>query len=455
MRTAALSLVALLTACASAPDTRPINAPLAMAPLSFAATTPAEIDVGIDGDAIAFAFSGGGARAASFSLGALQQLRDMKDPGGKPLIDRVALVTAVSGGSITAAWFGQHGAAGLDDMRAAVLDKDWQARLNTNWIMPDNWQRLLQGGLNGPDKLANWLDAEVFKGAHMRDMPNRPRIIINAADLYTGTPFAFAAPWFDAICSDLGAVRVADAVAASMSVPIAFRPVVVKSYAKDCPTPLQPWVRAAELNRASPLLLRETARAFRFYRDDSRMQYLHLTDGGAADNFGVSSLVTLRAATQQPYGPLSARDAVKIRRLAFIIINAERNPEGDWAKKEGGPDGPQMIEAALGIAVNAPKRAAADAFAGTLDRWQRDIITWRCALTPAQASELGAGPDWKCGDVDFRLDMISFADLADKKFADLGKAATAVSLPKETIDALIAGGREAIAMNPEILKFTR
>ena len=453
MRTATLSLLALLAACASVPDTRPINIALAPAPLNFADTP--EIDAGVDGDAIAFAFSGGGARAASFSLGALQQLREMKDPGGKPLIDRVALVTAVSGGSITAAWFGQHGAAGLDDMRAAVLDKDWQAKLNTNWMMPDNWQRLLQGGLNGPDKLANWLDTEVFNGAHMRDMPNRPRIIINAADLYTGTPFAFAAPWFDAICSDLGAVRLADAVAASMSVPIAFRPVVLKSYAKGCPNPLQPWVRAAEIDRASPTLLRETARAFRFYRDENRMQYLHLTDGGVADNFGVSSLVTLRAATQQPYGPLSARDAVKIRRLAFIIVNAERNPEGDWALKEAGPDGPQLLEAALGIAVNAPKRAAADAFAGTLERWQRDVIAWRCQLTPAAAVELGAGPGWKCGDVDFRLDMISFSDLTDKRFADLGKAATAVSLPKEMIDSLIAGGREAIAMNPEILKLTR
>ncbi len=455
MRIVALSLVALLTACASVPDTRPINAPLAMAPLSFADTAPAEVDVGIDGDAIAFAFSGGGARAASFSLGALQQLRDMKDPGGKPLIDRVALVTAVSGGSITAAWFGLHGAAGLDDMRNAALDKDWQANLNTNWMFPDNWQRLMQGGLNGPDKLANWLDKEVFDGAHMRDMPNKPRIIINAADLYTGTPFAFATPWFDAICSDLGAVRLADAVAASMSVPIAFRPVVVKSYAKDCPAPLQSWVRATEADRSAPMLVRETARAFRFYRDESRMQYLHLTDGGVADNFGVSSLVTLRAATQKPYGPLSARDAVKIRRLAFIIINAERNPEGDWALKEAGPDGPQMIEAALGIAVNAPKRAAADAFAGSLERWQRDIIAWRCALTPEAAAELGAGPNWKCGDVDFRLDMISFSDLLDKRFAELGKAATAVSLPKEQIDALIEGGRVAVAQNPEILRLTR
>lgn len=450
MRIAALSLAALLASCAGLPDTRPVNTSLAAAP----APAP-DVDIGVDGDVIALALSGGGARAASFSLGALQQLRDMKDPGGKPLIDRVAFVTAVSGGSITAAWFGQHGAAGLDGLRPAILDKDWQSQLNTTWISPQNWDRLMQGGLNGPDKLANWLDKEVFNGAQIRDLPNRPRIIINATDLYSGVPFAFSAPWFQAICSDLGDVRVADAVAASMSVPVAFRPIVVKSYARDCPSPLPDWVAKAEQDRSAPILLRETARSFRFYREQDRMAYLHLSDGGLADNFGVSSLVTLRAASQTPYGPFSKRDAVKLRRLTFFIVNAERNAEGDWAMREGGPDGPQLIDTLLSIATNAPKRAAADAFANTLTRWQTDIVNWRCSLTDNEATALGAGRNWNCKDVDIRLDVISFADLADKRFADLGKAATAVSLPKDTIDSLIAGGREAIATNPEILKFTR
>ena len=74
---------------------------------------------------------------------------------------------------------------------------------------------------------------------------------------------------------------------------------------------------------------------------------------------------------------------------------------------------------------------------------------------PTTAAALGAPENWKCTDVDFRLDMISFADASDERFRDLGKAATAVSLPKETIDSLIAGGREAIARNPEVLALTR
>ena len=66
------------------------------------------------------------------------------------------------------------------------------------------------------------------------------------------------------------------------------------------------------------------------------------------------------------------------------------------------------------------------AFAGTLEKWEQDMMTWRCSLTPASAAELGAGPGWNCRDVDFRLDMISFADLKDEKFKDLGKAPPAL-----------------------------
>jgi NTE family protein len=105
---AAIAFAALAAAgCASLPDT-PVNtrqgAPAAAAP----------IELGIDGEALALAFSGGGARAASFSYGALLGLREMKDAGGKRLVDRVSLVTAVSGGAITAAparWTGTGPAA--------------------------------------------------------------------------------------------------------------------------------------------------------------------------------------------------------------------------------------------------------------------------------------------------------------------------------------------------------
>ena len=56
---------------------------------------------------VGLAFSGGGTRAAAFSFGVLKALAKADEPGGTtPLLHDVDLISGVSGGSITAAYFG-------------------------------------------------------------------------------------------------------------------------------------------------------------------------------------------------------------------------------------------------------------------------------------------------------------------------------------------------------------
>lgn len=443
---ASFASLLLAGACVAAPEPLPVNVQIS-APVALAADAGVS-DLGVEGEAIALAFSGGGARAASFSHGVLLGLRDMRGTDGQRLIDRVALVTAVSGGAITAAWLGLHGPDDLDGFRAAALDKDWAGRLHTSALAPGNWMRLMRGGLNGPDRLADWLDREVFAGATMAQLRARPRIVINATELFTGAAFAFTPTYFDAICSDLGKLRVADAVGASMAVPVAFRPVLLQSWPEACPQPVAAWVAAAAIDRAAPVLVRETARAFQRYRDPARMRFLHLADGGVVDNFGLSSLITIRRAGNAPYAPFSARDAVGLSRLTFIVVNAELNIDPNWSLDARGPDGMQLVSAALDISINANKRMALEAFSGMLREWERALIDWRCALSPAEAEALGALAGWSCSALVMRLDVISFADLDAQAYARLNAAPTAVSLPADLIDALIAGGREAARINP-------
>jgi predicted acylesterase/phospholipase RssA len=432
----------MASACASGPAI-PVNQPLT-------APAPAEqADLGVDGDAIMLALSGGGARAASFSYGALLALRDMPAAQGGRLIDRVALVTSVSGGSITAAWFGLHGPDDLDGFRAAALDKDWAGDLNAVWA-PTSWANALGGGINGPGKLSAWLDREIFAGAKLSDLRAGPRIIINATEIYDAVPFAFAAPWFDAICSDLGSVRVADAVAASMAVPLAFRPVVAATHGKDCPTALPAWVHEAADDHTGSLVLRETAKAFESYRAPDGMKLLSLADGGVYDNFGLSGFVTLRAASGTAYGPFSARDAVKVRRLTVLVVNAEMSPSGKYPMGPKGPSGADVLGAWIDDSIDAAKRNAYDAFAAQLHEWERGVIAWRCALPAAEAARLGAGPGWDCRDVHVAIDTVEFADLPKDQFDVLSRAPTRVSLPPDLIDALIAGGRRAMRENPTL-----
>ncbi len=434
MRLAAVLFAWVLTACATG---APVNAP---ALASRAPHVEREVDAGED--VIVLALSGGGARAASFSLGVMQGMRAMRARDGRALLDHIVLISSVSGGSILSAYYGLHDADGLDTFRAAYLDKQW--RLNST-LSPVSWWNAARGGVNGPNRLADWLDREIYQGARFAALRG-PRIALNAADLYNATPFAFTNFYFDGVCSELSSVRVADAVAASMAVPMAFRPVLVEAFPGDtCPEP--DWIAPALSDRHAPEFLRMTARAFRNYRAPQRQRYLHLVDGGVVDNLGVTSLSVAHAALGAP-APLTPREAVRARRIVFLVVNSEYIRARDFQLDAASPGGGEMLYSSLDIATDAAKRAALDAFRANLPEMADALRHYRCSLTPREVRALrGSTEGWACSDLAVSLEVIAIADLPPAQYEALIGTPTLVSLPPEIVDALIAGGRAAATGN--------
>ena len=87
-----------------------------------------------DGTIIGLAFSGGGTRAAAFAYGVLDQLArtPAKDRRrNRDLLDHVAVVSGVSGGSVMAAYYGLKGRAAMADFREQFLIQDVMAELQT------------------------------------------------------------------------------------------------------------------------------------------------------------------------------------------------------------------------------------------------------------------------------------------------------------------------------------
>ncbi len=443
-----------LNACAGTPDLTPVNGPLLAQPPSEIADDWSK-GFGVEGDVVMLSLSGGGARATAFSLGVLEELRDTPSRDGARLIDEVALVTAVSGGAVTAAWFGLNGPEQLDELRPATLDKDWNSELRRNFLSPTNLARFWQGGLNDRSGLAGWLDREVFAGATMVAMGGGPRIVINGTEMFTGAPFAFTQLFFDGLCSDVSGVLVADAVATSMAVPLVFRPSVLKSFNERCAAREPEWVGRLLEDRRGSILARETARAVRAWRDPERVGYLHIADGGVIDNFGVASLIVMDEAAGGDLGPFSAEDAVRMSSLTFIVVNAETLDTAQWPLDARGPTGPESVGALLDRSIDASKRLALEAFSARLADWERRLIDYRCSLAADEAAQLGADETWDCRAFEVALDVISFHDLGEVEGAELGGMATAVSLPADQIDALIAGGRRAVRENPALQELTR
>ncbi|MES1202644.1 MAG: patatin-like phospholipase family protein [Pseudomonadota bacterium] len=450
MRAILFAAAFALAGCATAPAPRVINLPAS-------STQPANDDLRLDGDVMVLAFSGGGARAAAFSLGALEGLRDLHAADGRTMLDHVRIVSGVSGGAILAAYFGQHGVAGVDTFRAAYLDKNWAGQLHTSPLSPLNWARALRGGVNDRTKLADWLDREVYAGGTMSQVWNGRggQVWINATDFYNGITFAFAPIYFSALCSDLGSVRIADAVAASMAVPVVFSPVLAEAYPEHC-LAAPDWVARATADHGASASVRRTAQAFAGYRDPEHQRYLHLVDGGVLDNLGLTSLSLARQTTDTPIGPLSPRDAVRLRRMTFLIVNAEKIRSSNWQLTTQGPSGIQVADTIADLIIESPNRATYDQFRTLVRDWEKDVRAYRCGLSAEEvARQRGDAAGWDCADIHFAVDMVSFSDLDPAATAQLGAAPTRVSLPSNLIDALIAGGRDGVQRNPLVLALTR
>ena len=405
---------------------------------------------------IAVSFSGGGLRAAAFAHGVLRALAETKTPDGD-LLDDLGLISSVSGGSLTAAYFGLHGREGVDHFREDVLLHDFERHLRMSVFLPANLSRILGGGLNAREDFGDWLDREVFHGATFADIYHRakPEIRIHATDLYHRVPFPFIPRVFSILCSDIRSYSVADAVAASMAVPVVFAPVVLRTYPDRCNEPLPEMLVRVRNDPNAPRLLKASEQALSAYRNPQLVRYIKLVDGGLTDNLGLSTLIISRAIRGTPYAPLSERDAVKIRRLLFIVVDAARGPRGDWSLQAEGPRGVDVALGATDAAVDSSARLAADAFEHMMREWQEAVIGFRCGLRPEDVARLAGPPGWRCADVKFSLVFLSIDSLAQPHRARIDAVPTRLTLDAAQIDATIEGARQGTLALPQLQEYLR
>ncbi len=406
---------------------------------------------------IALAFSGGGTRAAAFSHGVLSEMDVVRLRGGgsASFLDRVDFVSGVSGGSIAAAYYGLKKRAALSDFRERFLLRDVEAALRTN-VTPVNLVRALAGGINDATGLTRWLNQNLFDGATFAEFraDRRPRVWINAADIYNRTPFVFDQTSFSAMCSDLRAYPLADAVSASAAVPVVFAPVVIKTYPGACERPLPDWIERARKDRAAAPMLRGYAAAIGRYHDGS-MPYIKLLDGGLIDNYGLSAFTIARLSAKTPYDPLSPRQAVKLRRALTLVVDAGRAPSGKWIDTIEGPSGRDLVLAAADTATESSVRAGYTAFDRIMSEWHGALIRWRCGLSQAERQRLGAGPNWNCRDLKFFVTRVAFDQLDPVRAAALNDVETSFRLPSDTVDTIIAAGRDALRANSAYAAFLK
>ncbi|RTL50298.1 MAG: patatin-like phospholipase family protein [Bradyrhizobiaceae bacterium] len=434
----------LLLGCATIQNA-PVNVAGTPANLSDTLSLNFEESAVADSTVIGLSFSGGGTRAAAYSFGVLSELERIPVRGaGGPMIDHLEFISSVSGGSVTAAYFGLKKRAGLADFREKFLLRNAEEDLQTNLNLA-TLSRAFAGGVNDSTGFPRWLDANLFDGATFAQFrTEKPRVWINASDIYNRTPFVFGAVTFDAICSDLAKYPLSEAVAASAAVPVAFAPVVIQSFPTKCDRPLPSWVERVRNNKNAPPLLAGFANAINNYHDGA-VPFIKLLDGGLVDNFGLSGFTIARLSSETPYGPLNPKQAVKLRRALFLVVDASaRGPSPEWIQTVEGPRGADLVRASTDTVLGASVAGSFTAFNSTVNDWQAALVRWRCGLSSAERIKYGAGPGWNCRDIKFFVGRLGFDQLDPARSATLETVPTRFRLSPEQVDNVIEAGRDTL-----------
>ena len=132
---------------------------------------------------IVLAFSGGGTRAAAFSYGVLEYLRrtEIVNASGERvrLLDSVAVITGVSGGSFTALAYGLYGEKLFSEYEQRFLKRDVQGEITARFLNPAYWGDLWSSNWGRSEMAADLYDEILFNGATYADFRKGSRAPIS------------------------------------------------------------------------------------------------------------------------------------------------------------------------------------------------------------------------------------------------------------------------------------
>ncbi len=381
-------------------------------------------------------FSGGGTRAASLSYGVLEELRRTEvviDGKKRRLLDEVDGISGVSGGSFTAGYYGLFGDRIFEDFESKFLEKNIQGALLLGILNPVNWLKLFSGTFGRSDLAAKYYDKHIFEGKTFGDMAARkgPIIVINATDMSYGTRIGFTQDAFDFICSDLSSYPVARAAAASSAVPMVLSPITLRNYAGTCgykmPEGFEEMLKGRTLSERQFYL----ANNLSAYLDSEKKRYIHLVDGGVADNLGVRAILDRVIGRGSVWESIKGAPVEKVQKVVLIVVNAETEPDKKWDRIERVPPFGAMASSYSSIGIERYNEETLALLKESVKSWADEIKTKRCE-GKVVSSEPGS-----CGDINFYVVEVKFDALRDEaERMYFKRLPTSFKLDPEQVDKL-------------------
>ncbi|MEW5925827.1 MAG: hypothetical protein AB1746_17740 [Candidatus Zixiibacteriota bacterium] len=167
------------------------------------------------------------------------------------------------------------------------------------------------------------------------------------------------------------------------------------------------------------------------YMEAGKTKYIHLVDGGVADNLGLRAALDRVLALGGVWETLKYMGLENIHKVVFIVVNAETEISRSWALFGKPPAFAAMLNSYSSIAITRYNFETVMLLRESFYRWAEEIQKNRCADKPI-STEPGT-----CGDIKFYLIEVKFDALRDEAEREYFKSLpTSFKLKSEEVDKL-------------------
>ena len=371
--------------------------------------------------------------------------------GPSSLLHQVSAIAGVSGGSFPAAYYGLYHDAAFGRFETDFLYQDTESYIWGIYLLPWNWTWLADPLVGTNDFMERVYDRAMFHGATYRDLAQRGRPVIGvgATDLAYGNPVLFTQESFDLICSDIEKFPLARAVAASNGFPGLFSPITLTNHAADCGGRRPGWLRQiSDAERRDPLSrLGVQAQLADRYLDQTKTRYLHLVDGGVADNLALRAGGSVMQGLGQVPTDLQRRGLYQVRRILVLSIDGQGAQGASIVQHRVVGGLFSLLGLVSGAQIDRYNFETLTAVTEQVHEFARVIAQVRCA----DAKVIDGA---RCDDVSGVLIHISLAAMPEgPEKAALLAIPTGLTLKPQDVDMLVAAGEAAVTGSARLRAF--
>jgi NTE family protein len=170
------------------------------------------------------------------------------------------------------------------------------------------------------------------------------------------------------------------------------------------------------------------------YLDRAQRPYIHLLDGGLADNIGVRGLIESAALVGGLDAAFSAARIGRPKKVVIIMVNAETEASRAVDRSADVPTLMQVLRALIDVPINRYSYETQVLGRQSIEAWQRRL------------KEQGEAPDLYLVEVS----LSAIADPAEHEF--LNMVPTSLQLPRATVDRIRRAASQLLDNSPDFLR---